>query len=363
MSFKNIVLIVLTPTYSLGFALDERRRIQKVGYNSLAISIPKQYAKEMNLTKGDSLLIREESDGTLRLIPTTKAREAARATLRADQAGGEQMLRKLIVGAYALGYDTIEVVGREPLDHATVDSVLAMVKRLRGMEIVESDERRIIVQSFIDPTKFPVDSLVKRLQILVSRSLEHVTDSLDLRQTGGLNEVSRIQEEVDELYWLILRQLLVALNRRELASEIGIESPLHASGDRVSAKTLDEIGGIIKDIAEELARLRGLGMKADPKVTASIRRLALKSGEAFNTTVESLLTPDIKLISRSLDLVEETMALEREVTDELLRAGEFGYARVLVSYFGQLARYCNIIIEISSHRLLRRPSRVMTAQR
>jgi phosphate uptake regulator len=342
--------------------MDERRRVQKVGYNSLSVSIPKQYAKEMNLRKGDSILFREDSDGTLRLIPATKGREEARAILRADQAGSVEMLTRLIVGAYALGYDTIEVAGKEPLDHLTVDGVLGTVKRLRGMEVVESDARHIVAQSFIDPTKFPVDSLVKRLQILVSRSLEYVTNSLDLKQTGSINEVARVQEEVDELYWLILRQLLVALNRRELASEIGIESPLHASGDRVSAKTLDEIGGIIQDIAEELARLRGLGTKMDPKVTASIKGLAAKAGEAFNTTVESLLAPDIKLIGKSLALVEETIKLERGVTDELLASGEFGYARVLVSYFGQLARYCNIIIEIASHRLLRKTSRVVTVQ-
>lgn len=342
--------------------MDESRRVQKVGYNSLSVSIPKQYVKEMNLRKGDSVLFREDSDGTLRLIPATQAREATRAILKADQAGSVEMLTRLIVGAYALGYDTIEVAGKEPLDHVTVDGVLGTVRRLRGMEVVESDEKHIVAQSFIDPTKFPVDSLVKRLQILVSRSLEFVNDSLDLKQTGGLNQVARVKDEVDELYWLILRQLLVALNRRELASEIGIESPLHASGDRVSAKTLDEIGGIIQDMAEELARLRGLGKKMDPKVTASIRRLAAKAGEAFNTTVESLLTPDIKLIGRSLTLVDETMKLEKEVTDELLASGEFGYARVLVSYFGQLARYCNIIIEISSHRLLRKTSKVVTVQ-
>jgi phosphate uptake regulator len=342
--------------------MDETRRVQKVGYNSLAISIPKNYAREMNLRKGDSLLIREDSDGTLRLIPATKSKGASKAMLRVDQVGSGEMLNRLIVGAYALGYDTIEVVGKEPLDRVTAAGVLTTIKRLRGMEVVDSDELHVVAQSFIDPTKFPVDSLIKRLQMLVSRSLERVTETLDLRQTGSLNEVSRTQEEVDELYWLILRQLLVALNRRELASEIGIESPLHASGDRVSAKTLDEIGGIIQDIAEELVRLRGLGTKTDPEVTASVRKLAAKAGEAFNTTVESLLTPDIKLIGRSLELVEETMNLEREVTDEMLASGEPGYARVLVSYFGQLARYCNIIIEISSHRLLRRTSRVMTVQ-
>lgn len=343
--------------------MNETRRIQKVGYNSLAISIPKGYAKEMNLRQGDSLVFREDADGTLRLIPATKSKDRSKATLRADQAGSREMLTRLVVGTYALGYDTIEVVGRAPLDHATVDSVLSTIRRLRGMEVVESDERHIVAQSFMDPTKFPVDSLVRRLQILVSRSLDRVTESLDFKQTGSLNEVSRTRDEVDELYWLILRQLLVALDRRELASEIGIESPLHASGDRVSAKTLDEIGGIIQDIAEEMVRLRGLGTRMDPGVTGSVRKLAIKAGDAFNTTVESLLTPDIKLIAKSLELVQETLRLEREVTDELLPSGEFGYARVLVSYFGQLARYCNIIIEISSHRLLRKTSRVVTVQR
>jgi len=342
--------------------LDESRRVQKVGYNSLSISIPKQYVKDMNLKQGDSLLFREDSDGTLRLIPATRAREETKATVRAEQAGSPEMLARLIVGAYALGYDKIEVSGREPLDQTVTKRVLDTVKKLRGMEVVESDVRHVVAQSFIDPTKFPVDSLIKRLQMLVSGSLERVTESLDQNQTGGLDGVGSVKEEIDELYWLILRQLLVALNRRELASEIGIESPLHASGDRVSAKTLDEIGGIIQDMAQELARLRELGTNMSPQVTAALRKLAAKSGEAFNTTVESLLTPDIKLISNSLALVEETTRLEKEVTEEMLTSGEFGYARVLASYFGQVARYCNIIIEISSHRLLRKTSRVATVQ-
>ena len=342
--------------------MDESRRVQKVGYNSLSISIPKQYVKDMNLKQGDSLLFREDSDGTLRLIPATRAREETKATVRAEQAGSPEMLARLIVGAYALGYDKIEVSGREPLDQTVTKRVLDTVKKLRGMEVVESDVRHVVAQSFIDPTKFPVDSLIKRLQMLVSGSLERVTESLDQNQTGGLDGVGSVKEEIDELYWLILRQLLVALNRRELASEIGIESPLHASGDRVSAKTLDEIGGIIQDMAQELARLRELGTNMSPQVTAALRKLAAKSGEAFNTTVESLLTPDIKLISNSLALVEETTRLEKEVTEEMLTSGEFGYARVLASYFGQVARYCNIIIEISSHRLLRKTSRVATVQ-
>ena len=342
--------------------MDELRRVQKVGASTLAVSIPKDFADELNLRRGDSLLIRAEADGTLRLIPRTKAKETSKAVIRAEQAGGNEMLTKLVVGSYALGYDTIEVLGKESLDRVTIDRVMETMNRLRGMEVVEADRRHVVGQSFTDPTKFPVDSLIKRLQILVSQSLEHVMDALDLKQTGKLNEVARVQEQIEELYWLILRQLLIALNRRELASEIGIESPLHASGDRVSAKALDEMGIIIREMAEELVSLRSGGTKMDQRMTVSLRKLASKARDAFNTTVESLLTPDIKMIGTSQSLVEEVFRLERQVTHDMLESGEYGYARVLVlvSQFGQLARYCNIIIEIASHRLLRKTSRVAT---
>ena len=343
--------------------MDESRKVQKVGRSTFTVSIPKDLVDELNIGRGDSIIVRGEADGTIRLIPSTQARETSKAVIKADQVGNDEMLTRLVIGSYALGYDTIEVVGREPLDQMTVDGVLGVIKRLRGLEVVEADDRRIVGQSFTDPTKFPVDSLIKRLQILVSQSLENVIDSLDLKQTGSLNEVARRQEQMEELYWLILRQLLVALNRRELASEIGIESPLHASGDRVSAKALDEIGIIIRDIAEELVRLRSGGTKMQPKVLANIKNLAEKSRDAFNTTVEALLTPDVRLIEKSLALVDEALNMETEITHQILEAGEYGYARVLVSHFGQLARYCSIIIEISSHRLLRKTSRVATVQR
>jgi len=343
--------------------MDELRKVQKVGYSTLAVSIPKKFAKEMNLSEGDSILFREDADGTLRLIPATNASKSSKATIKADLIEDDETLTRLIVGSYALGYDTIEVYSKEPLDKVRADMVIETVKRLRGLEVVESDARHVVAQSFIDPTKFPVDSLVKRLQILVAKSLDDVMEALDLKETGSLDEVRRVQDEIDELYWLIVRQLLVALNRRELAADIGIESPLHASGDRVCAKTLDEMGGIILDIAEELIRLKGQGTEMDPLVVEDIRRLGAKAGEAFNTTVESLLTSDLGLIGSSAALVDETLKMEKEITHEMLESGEYGYARVLASQFAQLARYCNIIIEIASHRLLRKSSRVVTIQR
>lgn len=342
--------------------MDELRKIQKVGYSTLSVSIPSEFGKELNLQPGDNLLVRQEADGTLRLIPSAGTKSVSKASIKADEIDNEELLSRLIIGCYVLGYDTIEVIGKNGLDQSVVTQAISTIRRLRGLEVVESGENKVIAQSFMDPTKFPVDSLIKRLQILVSRSLGNVIDAIQTGTTGRLNEVRRIQDEVDELYWLIVRQLLVALNRREIAGEIGIESPLHASGDRVSAKTLEEIGGIILDLAEEVVRLKGKGGRIDQKVITEIGKLARKAQESFNTTVESLLTPDIKLIEGAIGLVDETLEMEKEITHELLESGEYAYSRIIVSHFAQLARYCNIIIEIASHRLLRKTSRVAVVQ-
>lgn len=342
--------------------MDEVRRVQKVGYSTLSVSIPKKLARDLHIDAGDSLLFREEVDGTIRLIPATGAKRLSKATIKADQIGDVELLSGLIVSSYALGYDTIEIVGKNRLDRSAVDRSIGTIKRLRGLEVVEAENDRIVAQSFMDPTKFPVDSLIKRLQILVSRSLDIVIDAMDQSRTGGLNEVRRIQEEVDELYWLIVRQLLVALSRKEMASEIGIESPLHASGDRVVAKALEEIGNIILDVSEELVRLRAKGTKMDKRVVTEITKLAASARSAFNTTAESLLTPDIRLIEESMRLTKETLELEKRATHEILESGQYGYSRILVSYFGQLVRYCSMITEIASHRLLRKTSRVATIQ-
>lgn len=342
--------------------MDELRKIQKVGYSTLTVSIPSEFGRQLNLRAGDSLLVRQEADGTLRLIPVTSVKKASKATIKADQIDSEELLARLVTSCYVLGYDTIEVVGKNGLDESFAATVVSTVRRLRGLEVVESSKNRIIAQSFMDPTKFPVDSLVRRLQILVSSSLGNVIDAIEKGTTGRLNEVRRIQDEVDELYWLVVRQLLVALNRREIAAEIGIESPLHASGDRVTAKTLEEIGGIILDLAEEVVRLKGKETKIDRRVLTEIEKLAEKARESFNTTVESLLTPDIWLIERASNLVDETLELEKKITYELLESEEYAYSRIIISHLGQLARYCNIIIEIASHRLLRKTSRVATVQ-
>jgi phosphate uptake regulator len=337
--------------------MSEMRKLQKVSHNTLTVSIPREYAKHLKLSEGDNVEVKEEVDGTLSLIPVSRKPKTVKASIKVDMVDTEELLSRLVVGCYMLGYDAIELISKDRMSSVYLAEVTKTLRSLRGVEIVQSSESKLLAQSFMDPTKFPVDSLIKRLQLLVSKSLENSIEALRSGSPSVLNEIRKTQGEIDALYWLIVRQLLVALSDREISVKIGLESPLHASGDRVSAKTIEEIGRIILELTEETVYSKEAGINIEEKTMKRIEDLAKSANSSFEATIESLLAPEIKAIDYALAKIEATLNLERQVTLELSES-EQPHMRTIISDFGQLARYCNIIIEIALNRLLRKTSKV-----
>jgi phosphate uptake regulator len=337
--------------------MNEMRKLQKVSRNTLTISIPREYVKHLKLNEGDNVMVKEDTDGTLSLIPTVRESKTVKASIKVDMVDSEELLSRLVIGCYMLGYDAIELISKDRISRVYLAEVTRTLRSLRGIEIVQSSESRLLAQSFMDPTKFPVDSLIKRLQLLVSKSLEHSIEALRNGSPSVLNEIRKIQGEIDALYWLIVRQLLVAFSDREISVKIGLESPLHASGDRVSAKTIEEIGRIILELTEETVYWKEAGITIEEKTMKRIEDLAKSANDSFEATIESLLAPEIRMIGNALAKIEATLNLERAVTLELSES-EQPHMRTIISDFGQLARYCSIIIEIALNRLLRKTSRV-----
>src|SRR5438093_10962191 len=76
---------------------------------------------------------------------------------------------------------------------------------------------------------------------------------------GNIEEVARMELEVDRLYWLVVRQLLLAAQNRTIAGRIGVTAPRHLLGDRVVTVGLEHVG----DLREELAA--GVGPFLKPR--------------------------------------------------------------------------------------------------
>ena len=96
------------------------------------------------------------------------------------------------------------------------------------------------------------------IKALVERSIETAA------------EVPRMEEESDRIYWFIVRQLLLAIRDRSTSSKIGIESPLHIVGNKVVAKTLEEMADSAENIANEVLALKDKEITRDTILTRSL---------------------------------------------------------------------------------------------
>ena len=50
----------------------EARKVQRVGYSTLTVSLPREWVGDVKLKAGDIVSIKREDDGSLKLVPGTE---------------------------------------------------------------------------------------------------------------------------------------------------------------------------------------------------------------------------------------------------------------------------------------------------
>src|SRR5437764_13678131 len=94
----------------------EARKVQKVGYSTLIVSLPKDWVEEVGLKQGDIVSFRRESDGGITVYPgLTKERESFRYIIDADLCDSPNLLTRIITAHYVTAHVTIEIVSKKEL--------------------------------------------------------------------------------------------------------------------------------------------------------------------------------------------------------------------------------------------------------
>src|SRR2546426_1471308 len=228
----------------------EARKVQKVGYSTLIVSLPKDWVEQVSLKQGDIVTFRREPDGGITVYPgLTRERENFRYVIDADICDAPNLLTRIITANYLTGHDTIQIVAKKELSQRHLEEVRAVSRRLTGLGIVEQSLKSVTLQSFVDPTKFPIYGLMRRLQIILSSMLETAVKAVVEARPNLADEVLHMEEEADRIYWMIIRQLLLAVLGRRGAEEGGIDGAMPVVGDRVIAKSVGPKGEVASDHA------------------------------------------------------------------------------------------------------------------
>jgi phosphate uptake regulator len=341
----------------------EARKVQRVGYSTLTVSLPRDWVEDVKLKAGDIVSIKREDDGSLKLIPGTehKREEVKNCVVNADLCNAPNLLTRVITANYILGHDTIQVLARDELKKTHLEEIRATTQRLTGLSIVEQTLKQVTLQSFVDPTRFPIYGLMRRLHIIISSMLDVSIKALVERRSELATEVAHMEEESDRIYWLIVRQLLLSIRDRSVGSKIGIESPLHIPGNRVVAKTLEEMADCAESIANEVLALKDREISSET-ILNDISKYAGQVTKISEHTLKALLTSEIHLANEAVEMVQTAENDERKLTQKVLNyvkdASVAASLRIIVWNLGQIAKYCRMIGEVTINRILEKPSEI-----
>jgi len=222
-------------------------------------------------------------------------------------------LSRLITGSYVVGRNTIRIRSREELDPDQQDEIHNTVKRLTGLTIVNQGPRFITIENFAEPTRFPIDGLLRRLHYLTSRMQKLTLDCIIETKNENAMEIERLEEEANRLYWLVVRQLFLAAKDRTIASNIGETDSLRIIDDRVIAAELEDVGDLWRDISREFAELGEGQYKSTKEFQKVLQTLKTLLEEQTESTMNAFFSRDWVLANNSLEIHHKVLETIKEL--------------------------------------------------
>jgi phosphate uptake regulator len=277
-----------------------------------------------------------------------------------------ESLARLVTASYLQGYDEVRVVSQSGLLQEQIDEILAAVERLPGFEILEQTSNWLTIQGIVDPARFTVDSIIKRMQVMISAMISASIDAVIEGMPEKAAEVSRVETKVDELYFLVVRQLLLSIRNPSLARVIGIDSVPAVTGYRMVSKSLEEIGDYALAISRESLNIKRRGRSIDREILTQIMTIGEEVSTIFGRAVNAFLTLDFKLISSVFQeipaLSEKIVKLEAELLEKIKDPQTLISFRLVLRYISEMLDQCRIIAEVAVNKFVRIDSKICVTE-
>lgn len=332
------------------------RRLQRLGTTTLVVSLPKQWVAERRLRPGDVVYI--EANGDRLFIHSREvAQEPTSAVINADDVEKPEVLARLLASCFLQGYDVVKVSSNSGLTGSQTQAVLATAEWLPGFEVVEQTPRQITLQVIIDPTKFKIETVIRRLNVLVTSMMGVAIDTLVRGISEKVGDVIDTGKKLEELYYLAVRQLIIALRNPSLAHSIGIDSPIAVLGYRLVAKAIEEAGQHAIALSKESLHVRHKGAQIKKSIVNKLVSLAEEVQSLLANSVNAFLALDLRMINNVLDSLQsisETIAsTERELIEEVSDAELSLSLRISLMHFAAILESVKTIAEVALNKFVR----------
>jgi phosphate uptake regulator len=221
------------------------RKLQKIG-SSLLISIPSNWAKNINLQKGDSISIEINSDSSISIFPITQEEILKEVTIEFPDSNDKWITQ--IYGAYLLGYDIIRIKGSLQINFTNREMIKSVLRKLVGLEIVDEEGVVITTQFLLDASSMDISKILRRMSSIIGGMHRDVMNSMNHNYVSQEPLLRGRDDEVDRQYFLIVRLIRTAMMDRRLASNFNL-SNIDMLDYRIAANLVESAGDYIANLA------------------------------------------------------------------------------------------------------------------
>jgi len=285
----------------------DTRKIQRLGPSTLAMTLPADWTREVDVEKGDEVTIRQSGKGTLTVTPESAHEEESEATIHAENFDADSVERA-IVGQYVLGRRIIHVTSEETLDSAHINAVYKAETQLMGLGVIEETPERITIRCSVDPEDFTLDNLLERLENTGSTMRSEAVKALARGNPDLAQRALNRERQANKIFVLLLRLIFTAHENPSLARAVGLDDGFPLIGYRSVAKNLELTADNAEDIAEIALETEGHALEVDQPTMRRIRE--------FTEQVDRMTALGVRaVVERDYDLTIEARALFREIGD------------------------------------------------
>jgi len=301
----------------------ELRKVQRTGGGTFLVSLPKGWAERNGLDRGSLLAVSERLNGCLVVDPKYGVERAQQTAVIKPT----PYLVHEIIGKYLLGYDIIRVEAKDRMSLEDRESVKQRSSRLIGLEIIEEDYSRIVMQCLLEPSSFPPEKILRReYSIASSMHRDAVTALIEGDVPLAKNVVAR-DDEVDRLYFLLVRILRTVIQNPYLSEKLEI-LPIDCLDYRLAASLVESIGDQSTQIVENAIRLEG--GKPTEKLYQLFLNLHKIAYESHENAMKALFSRDISL-AESIRTKREAVASVFHEIETIVHAQPIEFAPYILA--------------------------------
>lgn len=329
---------------------EEQRKLQVTGGSTFILSLPKEWAIKNELKRGSSMLVREEEDGSLCVMPSTfpKKEKQEEAYIRVSQVDNPDAIMRTAISAYLSGYNILHVkaMGQKTLSSKTRNHLKNFARNyLVGTEIVIDTPTELTLQVLLNYPELTVQNALSRMSIIASSMHKEAIGALRKLDYANAKAVIETDREVNRFALYIVRLLKLAVANQRVVKEIGIESQRECLGYRLIAKSVERTADHATKIAENTLQI---SEPVNEDILDKLGKLSGLANSMFEDCMEALFKHDFNLAESVIEKLSQVYEAEKETVESLsgAKADEIVDLRLIIESIRRTAEYASDISEV-----------------